>query len=84
MIWFCKKSFIFNSEFWNVLQDSKLLHKSHSVKKSLDPVWDEEVDLYLDLPLLPLCFKVYDKASRNICNVFVVFRCIFKTDNSFP
>ena len=64
MIWFCKKSFIFNSEFGNDLQDSKLLHKSHSVKKSLDPVWDEEVDLYLDLPLLPLCFKVYDKASR--------------------
>ena len=42
-------------------QDRKLLHKSRSIKKTLDPVWDEEVDLYLDLPLMPLCLKVYDK-----------------------
>ena len=43
------------------MQDSKLLHKSRSVKKTLDPVWEEEIDLYLDLPLHPLCLKVYDK-----------------------
>ena len=45
------------------LQERKLLHKSRSVKRTLEPVWDEEVDLYLDLPLQPLCFKVYDKES---------------------
>ena len=45
------------------LQERKLLHKSRSVKRNLNPVWDEEVDLYLDLPLLPLIFKVYDKES---------------------
>ena len=44
-----------------ILQGGKLLHKSRSIKRTLDPVWDEEIDLYLDLPLLPLCLKVYDK-----------------------
>ena len=51
------------------MQERKLLHKSRSVKRTLEPVWDEEVDLYLDLPLQPLCFKVYDKESRNKINI---------------
>ncbi|XP_076171082.1 multiple C2 domain and transmembrane region protein isoform X7 [Ptiloglossa arizonensis] len=39
---------------------SRLLHKSRTVHRDLNPVWDETVTLPIEDPFQPLTFKVFD------------------------
>ena len=41
-----------------IMQGGKLQYKTSSQKKTLEPVWNEEADIYLEDPFDPLCFLV--------------------------
>ena len=41
-----------------IMQGGKLQYKTSSQKKTLEPVWNEEADIYLHDPFDPLCFQV--------------------------
>ena len=51
-----------------VMQSGKVQHKTTSQKKTLNPVWNEEADVYIEDPFQPICFKVcdfeYDKCDK--------------------
>lgn len=44
----------------------RLLHKSRTVHRELNPVWDESVTLPIEDPFQPLNIKVNAKEKKNI------------------
>ncbi|CAB0038912.1 unnamed protein product [Trichogramma brassicae] len=50
----------FSDPYVKVKCNGRLLHKSRTVYRELNPVWDESVTLPIEDPFLPLNFKVFD------------------------
>ena len=41
-----------------IMQGGKLQHKTSSQKKTLNPAWNEEADIYIEDPFDPIRLKV--------------------------
>lgn len=65
-----------------VKSGGRLLHKSRTVHRDLNPVWDESVTLPIEDPFQPLTFKVNFSILPFVQIIIIIHRFIITRDTS--
>ena len=61
-----------------IMQGEEQLHKTMEKKKTVNPVWNDQSNVYIENPLIPLTFKVSNQIGFD-CFLTFYSRCLTKT-----